>query len=83
MPRPAAFLVVLAVAVAGGCQYHQHDPYSQEYVVTPEYSVEYDYDPPAHQEFHEYHDHDGHRYHEAGLNASHGGYGSYGVLHDE
>ncbi len=82
MPRPAAFLVLAVVALAG-CQYHQHEPYSQEYPVPPDYSVEYEYVPPEHPEFHEYHDHDGHRYHEDGLNASHGGYGSYGVLLDD
>lgn len=82
MPR-IALVLALAGLVLAGCQNHQHDPYSQEYKVSETYSVEFPYNPPPHPEYHSYQDHGGHRYLQPGLNASHGGYGGYGVLYVE
>lgn len=77
-------LLVIAAAVFAGCQAHQPPPYSDEYVGVPGgASVEYEYVPPPHPDYHFYHDHYGHRYEMEGLNATHGGYGSYGILYEE
>ncbi|MBI4612981.1 MAG: hypothetical protein HY720_05165 [Planctomycetes bacterium] len=83
MLRAITTLVLASTFLLSACQNHEHDPYDQAYKVDSTYSVEYEYEPTPHPEFNYYQDHYGHEHEYRHLNASHGGYGSYGVLYEE